>query len=107
MTERDGGGRWLRGSGSPNPGGRPPLSAEIRGALRARTSEAIATLAEIMHDTSAPAAARVAAARTFLDHGIGKPLQAVSIAGAERPTSVEDMTTAELERFLTERLKLT
>lgn len=76
------------------------MAVEIRDALRARTSDAIATLTEILHDTAAPAAARVAAARTILDHGIGKPVQAIVAAHLERPRDVEDMTDAELMAIL-------
>ncbi len=101
MSERDSSGRWLKGRGSPNPGGRPALASEIRDALRARTSDAIATLTEILHDTAAPAAARVAAARTILDHSIGRPLQAIAIEDKDQPKSVVDMTDAELLAIIT------
>lgn len=43
----------------------------------AYTGEAIDTLAEIMRDTKAPAAARARAADSLLDRAHGKPAQAV------------------------------
>lgn len=41
------------------------------------TESALATLAGIMQDTDAPAAARVTAANSLLDRGHGKPVQSV------------------------------
>lgn len=42
------------------------------------TESALATLAGIMQDTDAPAAARVTAANSLLDRAHGKPLQATT-----------------------------
>jgi len=42
------------------------------------TETALATLAEIMRDDGAPAAARVTAANSILDRAHGKPLQATT-----------------------------
>lgn len=46
--------------------------ADIRTLARAHTAGAIKTLAGIMHQKDAPAAARVAAAQALLDRGWGK-----------------------------------
>lgn len=45
------------------------------------TETALATLAEIMQNAKAPAAARVTAANSLLDRAHGKPVQAVEAAG--------------------------
>jgi hypothetical protein len=96
---RDEAGRWQKGS-SGNPGGRPAMATEVREALCVHTPDAVAALVQILQDATAPAAARVAAARCILDHSIGKPLQAVAIASNEGPRDVEHMTTPELEALL-------
>ena len=58
---------------SGNPGGRPKKSAELVAAAREITVTALDTLASIMSNERAPAAARVAAAREILDRGWGRP----------------------------------
>jgi hypothetical protein len=69
---------------SGNPGGRPKVIAHIRDKAREYTVEALETLAAVMRDKRAPAAARVSAANALLDRGYGKPLQTVEgeITGA-------------------------
>ena len=72
-----------------NPGGRPktPQTIEVRRdhpwrkgeAARERTLDALDTLATIMKDPKAPAAARISAAVALLDRGHGKPYQAVDV----------------------------
>jgi len=59
----------------------PKASPNIRSLARAHTATAVATLAGIMRQKKAPAAARVAAASALLDRGWGKPKQ--PIAGDE------------------------
>ena len=54
---------------------------EIKSLARKHTETALKTLAGIMEQSSAPAAARVAAAQALLDRGWGKPTQ--TIAGDE------------------------
>lgn len=48
---------------------------EIRSLARAHTASAIKTLAGIMNEKKAPAAARVSAAQALLDRGWGKSPQ--------------------------------
>lgn len=60
---------------SGNPGGKPKVVGHIRELARDQSDTAITTLAEICGDTSAPQAARVAAAQALLDRGWGKPTQ--------------------------------
>src|SRR5580704_1498357 len=73
---------------SGNPGGRPktPQTIEVRRiilgareAARELTLDAIDTLAAIMKDPKAPAAARISAAVALLDRGHGRPNQAVDV----------------------------
>jgi hypothetical protein len=73
---------------SGNPGGRPktPQTIEVRRiilgareAAREMTLDAIDTLAAIMKDPKAPAAARISAAVALLDRGHGRPFQAVHV----------------------------
>jgi hypothetical protein len=51
---------------------------DIRSLSRAHTETAIKTLAGIMQQSSAPAAARVAAAQALLDRGWGKAPQTMA-----------------------------
>ena len=73
---------------SGNPGGRPktPQTIEVRRiilgvkeASRELTLDALDTLAAIMKDSKAPAAARISAAVALLDRGHGRPFQAVEV----------------------------
>ena len=75
----------MRGKGRPfkpgqsgNPGGRPRVLRDVQELAREKSPEAIETLSNIMHDTKAPSAARVAAANALLDRGYGKPTQPIS-----------------------------
>lgn len=52
--------------------------AEIRSLARGHTEKALSTLASIMNQTKAPAAARIAAANSLLERGWGKPTQPIS-----------------------------
>lgn len=62
--------------------------ADIRSLARAHTASAIATLAGIMRQAKAPAAARVAAASALLDRGWGKPTQPLG-GDADDPLRIE------------------
>lgn len=53
-------------------------SADIRSLARTHTGTALKTLARIMEQSNAPAAARVAAAQALLDRGWGKPTQPIA-----------------------------
>jgi hypothetical protein len=79
---------------SGNPGGRPKVVGEVRDLAQAYTREAIETLAAIMRDTEAPAAARAAASNAILDRGFGRPAQTVHATTSR--TSAEEKTDAEL-----------
>ena len=90
---------------SGNPNGRPRVLADVQNAARDHSSEAIETLARIMRDPKAPAAARTSAACALLDRGYGKPLQTVHsenenvhYAVSDKPMSDEEWT----ETFVTE-----
>jgi hypothetical protein len=77
---------------SGNPGGRPRGFAEVHDAARAHSIAAVATLARIATDTTAPPAAQVAAANALLDRGWGKPAQ--SIEASVGVTSLEALVAA-------------
>ena len=82
--------KWTKGQ-SGNPGGRPREVGELRVVARQRTHEALDTLAEIMGDPKAPAAARVSAACAILDRGFGRPTQTTELSGADGgPLKVEE-----------------
>jgi hypothetical protein len=66
---------------SGNPGGRPKVIAEVQALAREHTADAIETLATIMLDKKASAAARVSAASVLLDRGYGKALQTIETGG--------------------------
>ncbi len=51
---------------------------DIKSLARTHTKSALATLAHIMRQKKAPAAARVAAAQALLDRGWGRPAQVVT-----------------------------
>jgi hypothetical protein len=75
---------------SGNPGGRPE-TRYIKDLARARTTEALDTLAEVLKDKEAPHAARVSAANSLLDRGWGKPAQAI-VGGDEDDPAVRLIT---------------
>lgn len=82
MANPTGKGGFQKGQ-SGNPAGRLSDTAEVRALARQRTGEAFETLATIMADTGAPAAARVTAAIHILDRGWGRAAQPVTGAGGE------------------------
>ena len=64
---------------SGNPAGRPRIIGEICDLARTHAEDAIAALAEIASDRSAPPSARVSAASELLNRGYGRLPQAVAI----------------------------
>lgn len=63
---------------SGNPVGRPRLPDDVKALARGYTREAIETLATVMRNDNAPAAARVTTASTILDRAWGKPAQHIT-----------------------------
>jgi hypothetical protein len=86
---------------SGNPAGRPRIIGEIRDLARTHAEDAIAALAEIAADRSAPPSARVSAASELLNRGYGRPPQAVAI---ESSASLSSQHLAAL-KLLSERAK--
>jgi len=89
--KRDGNGRFTKGTKPANPGGRP-RDANVRELAKTYTTQAIETLAEIMHDTGATANARVKAAEALLDRAWGRPQQSVDMQVDSRPSLVDILT---------------
>ena len=85
--------RFAKGQ-SGNPGGRPKVVGAVQEVARQYTIEAISTLAAIMRDPKAPAAARALASNSILDRAFGKPAQAVSTTISAR--SARELTDDEL-----------
>src|SRR5262249_16629445 len=86
---------------SGNPGGRPKIIGEVQELARQYTVEAVDTLASIMRDKKAPAAARAMASNSILDRGYGKPPQMLSATVTAR-RQVRDMSDAEIMARLEE-----
>ena len=62
---------------SGNPGGRARMPVDMRELVKANTTEAVATLVEVMKSKKSPASARVNAAIALLDRGWGRPVQSI------------------------------
>lgn len=82
-VQRDGNGRFVKGTAAANPGGRPKSNHKIAELARQHTELALKTLAEICGDEDAPHSARVSAASALLDRGWGKPPQAMEVSGRD------------------------
>ena len=67
-----------RQKGTPN-----KATASLKGLAQQYTDKAVATLAEVMRDITAPAVARVSAANALLDRGHGKPRQEIEHTGKD------------------------
>jgi hypothetical protein len=90
---------------SGNPNGRPRVLADVQNAAREHSAEALETLAQIMCDPKAPAAARISAASALLDRGYGKPSQAIEATNTNVIYTVSDQPMSEeewAERYVTE-----
>ena len=85
---------------SGNPGGRPREVGHVRELARQRTEKAVETLATIMEDAKAPAAARVTAAQALLDRGWGRAPQTLNVGSPSE--DIKNLTDEELDAQIAE-----
>jgi hypothetical protein len=92
---------------SGNPGGRAKVKLAdgrtLTDLAREYTEEAIKTLADIMRDSAAPAAARVAAADKVLNRGWGQAPQTINLTEVTEAPDLSSMTDDQLEALETLR----
>lgn len=84
---------WFKPGQSGNPKGRTKVPDQVKDLAREHTFEAIATLARIMKDRTAPHSAQVRAAESLLDRAWGKAEATVSV---HTPNDVREISTAEI-----------
>ena len=77
----------------------PKTPTDIRSLARSHTATAVRTLASIMKERRASAAARVSAAIALLDRGWGKPLQTMEVLSHK---THECMTDADVDARINE-----
>ena len=102
-----------RKPGGPKTGGRTKgtpnkATASVRDVAKEYTSDAIATLVEVMQDKQAPSAARVSAANSILDRAHGKAPQAIEHSGPNGgpiETITADMTAKEAAEIYRNELR--
>ena len=84
---------WKKGQ-SGNPSGRPKTDPELEALLKTYCADAISTLYKIATNPKSQDRARVMAANSILDRGLGKPIQ--RIAGKDgAPVVVHVLTLAD------------
>lgn len=92
---------------SGNPGGRAkvklPDGRTLTDLARELTVDAVETLAEIMRDSTAPPAARVAASTQILNRGWGQAPQTITLNEAPQAPDLSGMSTEQLEALETLR----
>lgn len=92
---------------SGNPGGRAKVKLAdgrtLTDLAREHTVEAVETLAAIMRDAKAPAAARVAAADKILSRGWGQAPQTINLTEVPTPPDLSTLTEDQLEALETLR----
>ena len=77
---------------------------DIKSLARVHTEAAVRTLAGVMNQPDAPAAARVSAAQALLDRGWGKPTQTIE-ATIDDKRDAADWTREELVTFIHDATK--
>lgn len=91
---RDAQGRFLPGTPSPHPQGRPALPVELRALARAETASCLQKLVELRDDPDVPAAVQLAATNALLDRAWGRPETRVEAMVEKRST--DDFSDEEL-----------